>query len=231
MELPAPLHRWDVSPQRAVACQRALAARVVDRGGLSRARLVAGADLAFSPDGQQCVAGVVVWDAVERRVTEEQLAVRPVEFPYVPGLLSFREAPALLAALARLSVEPDAFLFDGHGRAHPRRFGLACHVGLLIDRPSAGCAKSRLVGEHREPAVSRGSTAPLTHRGERIGTVLRTRQSVRCVYVSVGHRAGLGPAVRLVLRCCTRYRLPEPTRLADQLVGRAKRELFAGPGA
>ncbi|HUU85973.1 MAG TPA: deoxyribonuclease V [Phycisphaerae bacterium] len=225
MKLPAPLHRWNVTPKAAMAIQRDLADRVVKNGPLGKVSLVAGADLAFSTDGSRCVAGVVVWDVVSREVVEQQIAVRPLQFPYVPGLLSFREAPALLAAIGKLRCEPDAFIFDGQGVAHPRRIGLASHVGLLIDRPSVGCAKSRLIGRHDEPASQRGATAPLLDGRERIGTVLRTRDGVRCVYVSVGHRATLAAAVRLVLRCCTRYRLPEPTRLADQLVGRAKHDV------
>ena len=225
MELPKPLHRWTVTPAEAVAIQRALADRVSRRGNLAGVRLVAGADLAFAVGGKRCVAGVVVWDMVEQAVVEQRTAVRAVRFPYVPGLLSFREAPALLAAIRKLKTEPDAFIFDGQGLAHPRRFGLACHVGLLIDRPSVGCAKSRLIGRHADPGPDRGSKAPLTDRGQRVGTVLRTRDGVRCVYVSVGHRVSLPAAERLVLACCTRYRLPEPTRLADQLVARAKNSL------
>jgi deoxyribonuclease V len=225
MNLPKPLHRWKVTPKQAIAIQAGLAGRVSKRGSLRGARLVAGADLAFSTDGVHCVAGVVVWDAINGEVVEQRTAVQPVRFPYVPGLLSFREAPALLAAIRKLRTEPDVFIFDGQGLAHPRRFGLACHVGLLIDRPTIGCAKSRLMGRHAEPATDRGATAGLTDGRERIGTVLRTREGVRCVYVSVGHRTSLESAVRLVLRCCTRYRLPEPTRLADQLVGRTKHEL------
>ena len=225
MNLPAPLHRWNVTPTRARAIQIELAGRVSQKGSLGAARLVAGADLAFSADKSRCVAGVVVWDAAGEQIVEQQIAVRPVRFPYVPGLLSFREAPALLAAIRKLRTEPDVFIFDGQGRAHPRRFGLACHLGVLIDRPSIGCAKSRLIGRHDEPASHRGATAPLMDGPERIGTVLRTRDGVKCVYVSVGHRAEITSAVRLVLRCCTRYRLPEPTRLADQLVGRAKHDV------
>lgn len=225
MELPAPLHRWNVTPKRAMAIQAELAGRISKGGSLGAARLVAGADLAFSADGTRCVAGVVVWDADSEQVIEQRIAIRLVRFPYVPGLLSFREAPALLAAIRKLRTEPDAFIFDGQGRAHPRRFGLACHVGLLIDRPSVGCAKSRLIGEHNEPAPHRGATAALMDGPERIGTVLRTRQGVKCVYVSTGHRTSIASAVSLVLRCCTRYRLPEPTRLADQLVGRAKHDM------
>jgi deoxyribonuclease V len=216
------LHRWDVTPRRAIAIQKALAKRVKTQGELRPARLVAGADLAFAANGTHCVAGVVVWDVTEGVAIEQRTAVRPVRFPYVPGLLSFREAPALLAAIRRLKTEPDAFLFDGQGLAHPRRFGLACHVGLLIDRPSVGCAKSRLIGRYAEPDARRGASAPLRDGEQRIGTVLRTRDGVRCVYVSIGHRVTLATAEHLVLSCCTRYRLPEPTRLADRLVARAK---------
>lgn len=225
MKLPRCPHPWNVSPAKATAIQRKLASRVLACGSVRSARLVAGADLALAPDGTRCVAGVVVWDLATQTVVEETTAVRPVRFAYVPGLLSFREGPAVLAALRKLENVPDVFMFDGQGLAHPRRFGLACHVGVLIDRPSVGCAKSRLVGRHREPARRRGATTPLTHDGERVGTVLRSREGVKCVYVSVGHRVDLASAVGLVLRCCTRYRLPEPTRLADQLVGRARRQV------
>jgi deoxyribonuclease V len=148
-----------------------------------------------------------------------------VSFPYVPGLLSFREAPALLAVLRSLRSEPDALLLDGHGFAHPRRFGIACHVGVIVDRPTAGCAKSRLVGVHPEPGQRRGARRALVHRGERIGTVLRTRDGTRPVFASIGHRIDLASAEALILATGAGYRLPEPTRLADRLVARAKREL------
>jgi deoxyribonuclease V len=146
-----------------------------------------------------------------------------VRFPYVPGLLSFREAPAALAALRKLRAEPDAIICDGQGYAHPRRFGLACHIGLIVNRPSIGCAKSVLIGSFEAPASHRGATAALRHNGERIGTVLRTQHDVRPVFVSIGHRLSLAVAVRIVLRAAVRYRLPEPTRLADQSVALAKR--------
>jgi deoxyribonuclease V len=191
---------------------------------MHRLRLVAGIDAAFSADGAQCIAGVVVWDNVESSVCEEAVARRPLTFPYVPGLLSFREAPAVIAALRKLRATPDALMYDGHGVAHPRRFGIASHVGLLTGLPTVGCAKSVLVGDYRMPAVHRGAAAPLVDRGERIGSVLRTRDGVRPVFVSVGHRMDLRACESLVLACTTRYRLPEPTRLADQLVARVKRE-------
>jgi deoxyribonuclease V len=191
---------------------------------LERPRLVVGLDCAFTRDGEQCIAGAVVWDTRERAVVEERIAFHPLRFPYVPGLLSFREAPALLAALRKLHSEPDALLFDGHGYAHPRRFGIACHVGVIVDRPSVGCAKSRLVGEHAEPGPKRGAKRALLHKGERIGTVLRTKDGTKPVYASIGHRIDLAGCERLILACNGGYRLPEPTRLADKLVARAKRD-------
>jgi deoxyribonuclease V len=222
VKLPRAIHRWDVTPRRAIALQRELAGGVVRRTTRRRFQRVAGADIALTPDGARCVAGVVVWDAIAQQVIEEVTATRRLTFPYVPGLLSFREAPAVLAAIRKLKTEPDAFLFDGQGYAHPRRLGLACHVGLFIDRPSVGCAKSRLTGEHAAPGTARGATVPLYDGDERIGAVVRTRPNVTPVYVSVGHRMDLERAVELVLACANRYRLPEPTRLADQLVGRLR---------
>jgi len=222
MEIPRLPHRWSVTPVRAVAIQRMLAARVVSRGPMTPIRLVAGADLAFSPDGADCIAGVVVWDVNRRAVVEQCVARRPVQFPYVPGLLTFREGPALLAALKQLQCEPDVFMFDGQGYAHPRRFGLACHMGVLLNRPSLGCAKSILVGTCEPPQRSKASTSSLIHNGECVGLAVRTRDGVKPVYVSVGHRLSLHAAVKITLGCCTAYRLPEPTRLADKLVARER---------
>ena len=200
---------------------------MVTTGRIAKPRLAAGADLAFTSDKGHCIAGVVVWDVAAQTIIERHVVRRPVRFPYVPGLLSFREAPAILAAIRRLKCEPDVFLLDGQGFAHPRRFGLACHVGLFIDRPSIGCAKSVLIGNYAEPGPRRGETTPLVHHGERIGLAVRTRDGVRPVYVSVGHRLSLQQAAAVVFACCTEYRLPEPTRLADQLVARAKRSEVA----
>jgi deoxyribonuclease V len=171
-----------------------------------------------------CIAAAVVWDVKRQRVVEQHVVRKPLTFPYVPGLLSFREAPAIVAALRKLQSEPDVFLFDGQGYAHPRRFGLACHVGLWIDRPSIGCAKSVLVGVCDEPGRSRGSRSPLDDDGECIGVALRTRDGIKPVYVSVGHDLSLDSATRVVLACCTKYRLPEPTRRADKLVAEGKRD-------
>ena len=184
--------------------------------------IVAGLDAAFPPGGGACVAAAVAWRVRDREIVEERVARRPLTFPYVPGLLSFREAPAVLAALSELTVPVDALLCDGHGIAHPRRFGLACHVGILTGTPTIGCAKRVLVGAHGEIAPVRGSRAPLEHREERVGTVLRTRDGVRPVFVSIGHRVDLAVAEALVLDCAIGFRLPEPIRRADRLVSEAR---------
>ncbi len=195
---------------------------MIRRGRVARPRLAAGVDLAFSEDQTEALAGVVLWDVSTRKVLEQHVARRPVRFPYVPGLLSFREAPAILSVIRILRREPDVFLLDGHGYAHPRRFGLACHVGLILDIPSIGCAKSILVGEHRALNERRGSLAPLEHGGECVGMAVRTRNRVKPVYVSVGHRLSLRAAVEITLACGDGYRIPEPTRRADQLVAMHK---------
>lgn len=224
MRIPPAPHSWSLSVPQAIRVQQRLAARVRWHGDRHGVRRVAGLDCAFTRDGARCLAAAVVFDLEDGMVLEQQLASRPLRFPYVPGLLSFREAPALLAALRKLRRRPDALMVDGHGLAHPRRFGIACHVGVICDLPSIGVAKSRLVGEHRTPRARRGSRAALRDRGERIGSVLRTREGVKPVYVSIGHAIDLPSAERLVLRAAAGYRLPEPTRLADAAVARAKRE-------
>lgn len=213
-------HRWSVTPAQAVVIQKQLAALVRTVAARSAARFVAGVDAGFSVDDQRCVAAVVVWDARERTVVEQHVAMRRLSFPYIPGLLSFREAPAVLAALRQLHTRPDVLLYDGHGLAHPRRFGSACHVGVLTDLPTIGCAKSRLIGNHAQPGHLRGSATPLTDGGQVIGIVLRTQNGINPVFVSIGHRMDLPAAARIVLQCTPRYRLPEPIRLADQLAAR-----------
>lgn len=225
MRIPPLPHAWNVTPRRAVELQRELAERVVRKGTVRRLRIVAGADAAFSPDKKQCIAAIVAWDAQRDAVVEQHVVRRALRFPYVPGLLTFREAPALLAAIRKLRCIPDAFIFDGQGYAHPRRMGLACHVGILIDRPCVGCAKSVLIGGYDDPDIERGASSPLVHHDEQVGLVLRTRERIKPVFVSVGHRLSLPQAAKLVLACCTNYRLPEPTRLADQLVSRSRQEL------
>ena len=217
-------HSWDVTPREAVAIQRELAGLVEAKTppGFAPA-VVAGLDAAFPKGGRECVAAAVAWSVRERRVLEERVARRPLTFPYVPGLLSFREAPAVLAALSELTTPVDALLCDGQGLAHPRRFGLACHLGILTGIPAVGCAKSVLVGEHGDLGPARGARVPLEHREERVGTVLRTRDGVRPVFVSIGHRMDLPAAEALVLACAIGFRLPEPVRRADRLVSQARK--------
>lgn len=214
---PAP-HAWAVTPAKAMDIQTQLAGRVLQIAPHTLLRLVAGVDAAFSRDDRRCAAAVVLWDVETRTVVEQHVAAGPLRFPYIPGLLSFREVPTVLAALRKLRTPPDVLLYDGHGRAHPRRFGVACHVGVLTDLPAIGCAKSRLIGSHDAPGIARGSTAPLIDSGDVIGSVVRTQDRINPVFVSIGHRMDLQTAEAIVLACATRYRLPEPIRLADHLV-------------
>lgn len=225
MKIPPARHRWSIPTKRAILWQHRLAGEIRQASPAKTVRCVAGGDVSFFDAGARLVGGWVVWDVNDCKVVETVSAVRPVRFPYVPGLLSFREAPTLIAAARKLRVEPDVFMLDGQGLAHPRRLGLACHVGLLLGRPALGCAKSRLCGEHETPADAPGSRSPLTHEGETIGCVLRTRSGTKPVYVSVGHLLTLADAAAVVLCCCTGYRLPEPTRLAHQFVTSEARRL------
>lgn len=222
MKVPRCPHRWNVSPVKAIEIQRKLAGLVRETALAGPPRLVAGADMALACDGRHCIAGVVVWDLRAGTVLEQRSAQRLLSFPYVPGLLSFREAPAVLAAIRKLKCQPDLFMLDGQGRAHPRGLGLASHVGLILDRPSLGCAKSRLCGESRSLRPTRGGRTDLKLDGRTVGAVVRTRDHVKPVYVSVGHRITLGEAVEWVLRCCRSFRLPEPTRLAHHYVTRLR---------
>ena len=222
MKLPRLLHAWRVTPSAAIIIQRELASKVEVRKLERPVRLVAGLDASFSPDDKWCVASVVLWDVRDQVVVEQHVASRRLLFPYIPGLLSFREAPALLAATRKLRTRPDVLMCDGQGLAHPRRFGIACHMGLLTGLPSMGCAKSLLIGEHGELKKARGSKVALMDRGERVGTVLRTRDRVNPVYVSVGHRIDLPGAEAVVLQCAIGFRLPEPTRLAHRLCSEAR---------
>jgi len=210
-------HRWDLPPADARALQTELHARVRCEPWNGPVRWVAGVDV--SVKGGTCRAAVVLVSLPTLDPAEAVVAERPVSFPYVPGLLAFREGPAVLAALQDLAGQPDLLIFDAQGLAHPRRMGLAAHLGVLLDLPAVGCAKSRLCGEHQEPGLEQGSWVPLMDGAETIGAVVRTRRRVRPVFVSVGHRIDLQGAVALVLRCCAGYRLPEPTRWAHRVAG------------
>jgi deoxyribonuclease V len=214
-------HRWDVGVAEAVELQRAMSAEIVsdkplDLKGL---RLVAGVDV--SVKGEESLAAVVVLRFPSFEVVETSLARMPTPFPYVPGLLSFREGPVLERAFRALKHEPDVFLFDGMGRAHPRRIGIACHLGLWLERPTVGCGKTLLVGTYVEPPDERGAHVPLVHRGETVGEIVRTRPKVKPVFISVGHLADLPSSVEFVMRCTGRFRLPEPVRHAHNAAAAA----------
>ena len=213
------LHSWDVSPREAMAIQRELASRIVRRRTPSHVQRIAGVDISVDKARGVGTGAVVVLSYPELAVLEVAVEEAPLTFPYVPGLLSFRETPVLRPAFARVAGPIDLLLVDGQGLAHPRRFGLACHLGLLLDAPALGCAKSRLHGEHAPVGEDAGSRADLIDQGEVIGSVLRTRVGVKPLFVSIGHRISLAQAEAWVLRCCRGYRLPEPTRLAHQAAG------------
>ncbi len=217
-------HRWTLTPREAIALQERMRSRLVLSGGPRAPRLIAGADVAYDPKSGLCFAAVVVMRSPGMEIVECATAEGRTSFPYVPGLLTFREGPIVLRALAKLTVRPDLIIFDGQGFAHPRRFGLASHMGYILDMPSIGCAKSILIGEHERLGPNAGSFAWLRDKGERIGAAVRTRDGIRPVYVSPGHRVGLRAAIRLALSAVTRFRVPEPTRIADILVEKLKRE-------
>lgn len=219
------LHTWEITPKEAVTLQGRLAGQVRFSPIRRKVRLVAGLDCAISGDRKRIGAVIVVLTFPELEVIEKVHAAGPANFPYVPGLLSFREAPVCLKAAEKLKNRPDVFLVDGQGFAHPRRMGLASHLGLFFDTPTIGCAKSRLCGDSVEPAGVKGSYTPLLHNEETIGAVLRTRTGVKPLFVSVGHKCTLKSAVELTLACCRQYRLPEPTRLAHQQVTALKKKI------
>ena len=221
-------HDWDLAIPEARALQEHLRGRVIERDSRRVPRRVAGADISFDRSSPDLHAAVVVLDAESLQVVEVAGVRARARFPYVPGYLSFREIPPLLEAFAKLETAPDLIVCDGQGRAHPRRFGLACHLGVLFDLPTLGCAKTRLIGEYREPGPRRGAHTQLRDGGEVIGEAVRTRSGVKPVFVSVGHRISLETARRTVLRLASRYRLPEPVRAAHQEVNRLRRAASLG---
>lgn len=211
------LHSWDVTPREARELQDRLRSRVVCAWSGGPIRTVAGTDVSF-PSKNRALAAVVVLSYPELEILETSVRRAPCRFPYVPGLLSFREAPVLIQALSTLRTEPDVILCDGQGKAHPRGMGLACHIGLMADRPTVGCAKSRLYGAYDEPAQDRGNWSPLMGKeSDTVGAVLRTRDNVSPVYVSVGHKVDLDTAIEVILNCSPKYRIPEPLRMAHKL--------------
>jgi len=216
------LHNWNMTVKKAIELQKSLAGQVQVRRFNKKLKTIGGLDCAFTDDKKNIIACVVVMSAKTFEIIETSYTVQVVNFPYIPGLLSFREAPACLAAIEKLTVIPDCFIVDGQGIAHPRRLGIASHLGLFLDVPTIGCAKSRLIGDFTPPASRKGSTSPLTDKDEIIGSVVRARNNVKPVFVSVGNKCRLSDAIRIVLNCCTKYRLPEPSRLAHQIVTRLK---------
>jgi deoxyribonuclease V len=212
-------HAWDLSPKEAIALQQELRAEVIaDRPlDLGTVRLVAGVDVSVKDNVSQAAVVVATFPGFEP--VEVARARRPTPFPYVPGLLSFREGPVLEEAFGKLAAEPDVFIFDGSGYAHPRRIGIACHMGLWLGRPTVGCAKTRLTGRHEEVPPEKGAWAPLLDEGEVVGAALRTRAGTNPVFVSPGHLIDLLSALDLVMCCSPKYRLPEPIRLAHNAAG------------
>lgn len=218
------LHDWTLTPREAIELQKSLRERVrIESLGSRRIETVAGADISFNKFSSTVYAGIVVLRVPSLEVVEEVGVVSATRFPYVPGLLSFRETPSVLEAWAKLKTEPDAVMFDGQGIAHPRRVGIASHVGLLINRPTFGCAKSVLVGKFEEPSPERGHWTPLVDKGETVGAALRTKTRTQSIYVSPGHLIDLAGAIALTLQCDGGYRQPEPTRRAHLLVNALRR--------
>ena len=209
-------HPWDVSSATAIAMQVELSRYLITTDQFGEIETVAGVDVGFEQAGGITRAAVVVLDFPSLKLKASGIARLPTRFPYVPGLLSFRELPAVLAAMEQLQRLPDLLLCDGHGYAHPRRLGIAAHLGLLTNIPAIGVGKTRLLGTHAAVADVRGAWQPLMDKGEIIGAVLRTRRGVKPIYVSIGHRLSLATAIRYVMACTTRYKLPETTRLAHR---------------
>lgn len=211
-------HRWDLTPEQAEALQIELSKHVIAYDCLGEVKTVVGVDVAYDKHSNKLVAAVVVLDASSLAVLESAVAEDIERFAYIPGLFSFRELPPIVLALQQLKITPDLIVCDGQGIAHPRRFGLACHLGVLFDIPTIGCGKTRLVGETEPLEQQRGAIAPLVDHGEIVGSVLRTQDGINPIFVSIGHKVSLSTACSWILRLANKYRLPETTRQADQAV-------------
>lgn len=213
------LHDWDLTPKEAIALQTSLADQLIDNTplDLSNIQTVAGVDVSVKKGVSQ--AAVVVISYPDMQAIETVRAAQPTSYPYIPGLLTFREGPVLEEAFAKLTTEPDVFLFDGMGQIHPRKMGIAAHMGLWLDKPTIGCGKTHFIGDYDDPAIEKGAYTALTYKGDQLGVVLRTRTKVKPVYISVGHRADLATAIDFVLSVTPKYRLPRPIRLAHNAAG------------
>ncbi len=216
---------WPNNYREGVEIQERLRSKVVIRPFRGRVKSVGGVDAAVDRSEKKIYAAILLFTYPELEFIDEAAASEVAVFPFIPGLLSFREGPAIVAAYHKLSMKPDLMIFDGQGIAHPRRFGIASHMGVLLDLPTVGCAKSRLVGEYKEPGLKKGDFSSLVYEGEEVGVVLRTRDGVRPVFVSPGHRMDLKSSINAILSMCGGYRLPQPIRLAHMRVGRLKRAI------
>ncbi len=217
-------HPWNLSLQEAIKLQEELKKKIVLKKGFSEIKRIAGADISFSKKSNRAYAGVIVFSFPELEILEEQHAIGSSIFPYIPGLLTFREGPLLSEAFKKIKTEPDVIIFDGQGIAHPKRLGLATHMGILLDKPTIGCAKSKLIGTYQEPEKEKGSYSFLKDEGEVIGAVLRTEKNTSCIFVSPGHKIDLESSIEIVLGCLRGRKIPEPTRQAHLLVNRLRVE-------
>lgn len=217
-------HSWDLSPQEAIKLQEELKEKIILKKGFSKIKRIAGADISFSKKSNRAYAAVIVFSFPELKILDEEYTIGNLSFPYIPGLLTFREGPLLIETFKKIKIEPDVIIFDGQGIAHPKRLGLATHMGILLDKPTIGCAKSKLIGTYQEPEREKGSYSLLKDDGEIIGAVLRTKEDVSPVFVSPGHKIDLKSSIEIVLECLRGYRLPEPTRQAHLLVNRLRAE-------
>lgn len=217
---PKAMHSWKLSEEEAIQLQQKLARQVITEDQLADVQYVAGVDVAYSKHSDKLIAAVVILEADSLKVAESVVVEDHVQFPYIPGLFSFRELPPVIKAFQQIQTPPQLIVCDGQGLAHPRSFGLASHLGVLFDMPAIGCGKTRLLGEFEEPSLVRGSVSPLVDHGKVIGSVVRTQDGIKPIFVSVGHKISLATACDWILKLAPRYRLPETTRQADQLVNR-----------
>lgn len=216
------LHDWNVSPSRAIELQKEWRHKIQIQAPQKEILTIAGCDISFNKYSETVYAGIVIWDIAKRQIIEQAGTVTTAQFPYIPGLLSFREVPALLEVWEKIKIEPDAVMLDGQGIAHPRRMGIGAHFGLLANRPTLGCAKTVLVGKFEPPAPERGQWSPMIYKGDTIGAAVRTKNKVQPVYASPGHLMDLPTTIDLILQCDGGYRIPEPTRQAHLLVNQMR---------
>jgi deoxyribonuclease V len=218
------LHSWNLTYKEAIELQKKLRGLITIENLSPDIDIIAGADVAYDNDNNSCIAACVIYSIKERKVIEEAYARQRINFPYIPGLLSFREVPVILEAFKRIRTDYDAALLDGQGFAHPRRFGLASHTGLWLGKPTIGCAKTKLIGTYSMPANNKGSFTFLYDNNEVIGAVVRTKKDVKPVFISIGTKVNLADAISTVMKCTTKYRIPEPIRYAHNLVNKLKRK-------